>query len=290
MLNFLKRIENSIPSLPTISYQDRKAFDQIYKKLDQAYPHGTDAWGLNVKKAKRTLETIYPIYKHYFKVRTFGSEHVKDQNYMAIANHSGPIAIDAMLICTSFVTEVEPPRILRSMVERFVTSLPFFGPWSAEGGSVLGDRQNCINLLNRKQSVLVFPEGVRGITKDSKDYYKLQSFTHGFYRLALATKVPILPIAVIGAEEFYPFVYHARSLAKLVGLPALPISTNLIPLPSPVDIHIGKPIMPNFNLEYNSPDKDIAEEVFKIEKIIQNMIRVGLKKRRPFWVNREYDV
>lgn len=290
MLNFLKRIENSLPTLPTLSYQDRLKFNEIYQKLDEKYPHGSDAWGLNVKKAKRTLEVIYPLYKHYFKVRTFGTENIKDQNYMAISNHSGQIAIDAMLICTSFATEVDPPRILRSMVERFVTSLPFFGPWSAEGGSVLGDRQNCMNLLNRNQSVLVFPEGVRGIAKNPKDYYKIQSFTHGFYRLALAAKVPILPMAVIGAEEFFPFVYHAKPIAKALGLPALPLSANLIPLPSPVDIYIGEPIHPNQNLDANSPDKEIAEEVFKIEKIIQEMIRQGLKKRRPFWANREYDV
>lgn len=287
MLGKLKSLTSLSPSsFLTLSKEEINKFKRIYRQLDEVYPSGSDAWGLRLKRAKRSLEWIYPLYKYYFRVRTFGAENVENRPYIVISNHSGQIAIDGMLICTSFVTEVSPPRILRSMVERFFTGLPFIGPWAAEGGAVLGDRKNCINLLKRKQSVLVFPEGVGGITKSPKDFYQIQSFTHGFYRMALATNTPILPVTVIGAEEFYPFVYHARSLAKTLGLPALPLSPNLFPLPSPVDIRIGRPILPNENLYYDSPDKDIAEEVYKIEKVIKDMLAEGLEKRRDFWANK----
>lgn len=269
-----------------LSEKDQNKLQQVHRQLDKIYPDKADAWGLKLEKAKKSLDFAYPLYKRYFRVRVYGKEHVLNRPMIVVANHSGQIAIDGMLISTSFATDITPPRILRPMVERFFTGLPFLGPWAAEGGAVLGDRQNCVNLLKRGHSVLVFPEGVGGITKSPKDFYKLKPFTHGFYRIALNTQCPILPVSVVGAEEFYPFVYHARSLAKFLGLPALPLSPNLIPLPSPVDIHIGEPIYPNDQLYTDSPERDIEEEVYKIEKVIKDMIALGLKKRRPFWAIR----
>lgn len=268
-----------------LSIEEKNKFKKIFRHLNELYPNGSDAWGLRLDKAKTSLKWVYPLYKHYFRVRVFGKENVADETYMVISNHSGQIAIDGMLVSTAFITDINPARVLRPMVERFFTGLPFVGPWAAEGGAVLGDRQNCINLLKRKQSVLVFPEGVRGITKSPKDFYKLAPFTQGFYRMALTAKVKILPVCVIGAEEFYPFVYHPRLLAKWLGLPALPLSPNLVPLPSPVDIYIGEPVTLPEHLDYESPDREVCEEIYQIEETIKSMIKNGLEKRRTFWAN-----
>ncbi len=260
-------------------------FDKILAALHEKYPDGEDPWGLSIHKTIKSLRSIHPIYKHYFKVRVIGKENVQDRPYMVVSNHSGQIAIDGMLICCAFILEVFPPRVLRPMVERFFTGIPFLGSWAASGGSVLGDRQNCLNLLERGQSILVFPEGVRGVAKSTSQYYQLQNFTNGFYRICAQMGVDILPLAVIGAEEFFPYVYQAKKLAKLVGLPALPISANLIPLPSPVDIYIGRPIKIPKALNQDSSDFKIREEVNKVEQTIQEMISKGLKKRRPFFTN-----
>ena len=153
--------------------------------------------------------------------------------------------------------------------------------------SVLGDRQNCLQLLKRGESVLVF-RGVNGVAK-VPDYYKLQKFTW-FYRIALSAQVEILPVAVVGAEETYPYVYQAKTVAKKLGLPALPLSPSMLlgplgflPLPSPIDIHIGKPFKPPVDLHGEEQDKDIREHIFQIENQIKKMIEEGRKKRRPFW-------
>ncbi|MBT7609550.1 MAG: acyltransferase family protein [Bacteriovoracaceae bacterium] len=260
-------------------------FKPIFEELNQKYPKGSDPWGLNIRKSIKSLEKIYPFYKHYFKVRVLGKENVEDKAYMVVSNHTGQIAIDGMLISTAFVLEVFPPRILRPMAERFITSIPFIGSWAAQGGAVLGDRQNCINLLKKGQSILVFPEGVKGIAKSTKDYYKLQNFTKGFYRICAKLGVEILPVSVVGAEEFFPYVYQAKYLANIIGIPALPISANFIPLPSPVDIHIGKPIRIPQKISHDSSDAEITKEVKKIENAIEEMLKEGLKKRRPFFAN-----
>ncbi len=270
---------------PFIPRSKSRQFDKIFQELRKKYPTGEDAWGLNLQATRKTLDRIWPFYQNYFQVRVFGKKNVPEGPCMIIANHSGQVAIDGLLISTAFVTEISQPRILRPMVERFFTAIPFINRWASEGGSVLGDRQNCINLLNRGESVLVFPEGVKGISKSTSEYYQLQKFTRGFFRLAVSANVPILPLSIIGAEEFYPLVYQARGLAKFLNLPALPITPHLIPLPSPVDIHIGAPYTPPKNLTYDSPDGLIDEHVAEIEKQIAHMISNGLKKRRPFWAN-----
>jgi len=259
----------------------------IMNNLHEHYPSGEDPWGLNLEQTKNIIEVIWPLYKHYFKVQLFGKENVQDEPYIVISNHSGQIAIDGLLISTAFATEIDPPRVLRSMVDRFFAALPWIATAAAAGGAVLGDRQNGHNLLSRGQSLLAFPEGVAGVAKSTSHYYELQKFTLGFLRMALSTKTKILPIAVIGCEEIFPWVYQAKGLSKIVGSPALPISPLYFPLPSPVDIHIGKPIELPSDLSADAPDREIDIHVQMVKKEIQNLINIGQKQRRPFFANQK---
>ncbi len=282
--------KNLLTKINDASSPETKAhFDSIFAQLEKKYLGKEDPWGLNLKRARKSLERVWPLYKHYFRVRCFGTQNIKDQPYIVVANHSGQIAIDGMLVCSMFSTQVDPPRILRPMVERFFTGIPFIGSWAAEGGAVLGDRQNCINLLERGESVLVFPEGVRGIAKDSDDFYDMKKFGRGFFRIALATGIPILPVAVVGAEEFYPLVWHPLKLAKKIGLPAMPLTPNLVPLPSPVDIHVGEEFSIPSNLSADAPDNELDEYIDQIHLQIQNMLDEGLKNRREFMGNKITD-
>jgi 1-acyl-sn-glycerol-3-phosphate acyltransferase len=266
---------------------DDAEYEQLYDKLKKQYPEDSDPWGFSLDKALKILKLTYPLYKGYFKTRLFGAENIEDKAYIVISNHTGQIALDGMLICTAFATELEKPRVLRPMVERFFSVLPFLGAWAYEGGAVLGDRQNCDHLLRRNQSVLVFPEGVKGIAKSTSEYYKLQHFTRGFFRMALTNNVEILPLAVVGAEEFYPYVYQAKGLARLLSLPALPISPNWVPLPSPVDIHVGKPFKIPEGISAESPDKDIDLHIKVLKKQIEQMVNDGLESRREFYFNKK---
>lgn len=257
-----------------------KKFESIEKELQNRYGEKRDPWGLEPTRAVADLKVIWPFYKYYFNVKIHGKENVQDKPYMVVSNHTGQVPIDGMLICTAFATEIEKPRILRPLVERFLTSLPFLGRWSSEGGAVLGDRLNCLNLLKRGESVLIFPEGVRGIAKNTKDHYKLQRFTRGFLRMAIASDAEILPIAVVGAEEFFPYVMHMKKLAKFLKIPAFPISTNLVPLPSPVDIYIGEPYSLPKGLNPEALDEELEPHLIMIEQKIQQLTEEGLKNRR----------
>ena len=264
-------------------------YEEVFEFLDEHYAKNQDPWGLDHKVIKASLKVVWPLYRHYFRVRIFGAEKVKDRPYMVVANHTGQVALDALLLYCAFLTQVHPPRVLRAMVERFVPSLPFLGGFFAEGGAILGDRQNCEYLMQNGESLMVFPEGVRGIAKNTQNYYQVQSFTRGFYRMALINHTPIVPCAIIGCEEMYPYVYHPKGLAKQLGLPAMPLSPSfllgplgVLPLPSPVDIILGDPIELPRSLSVDSPDKEIEERVVALQATIQELVRTGLKQRRPF--------
>ncbi len=266
-----------------LSHEDDQKITETFQGLKVKYTQYKDPWGFDLDLCESTLRTLIPVYRHYFKVRIFGAEHVQDRPYIVVSNHTGQIPLDGMLITMAFLMDVSPPRVLRAMVERFMAQLPFLGTFAAQTGSILGDRANCQFLIENNESILVFPEGVRGVSKSTPQFYKLQSFTLGFYRIALQNQAPILPVAVIGAEEMFPFVWHVKSIAKFFKVPALPITLNTFPLPSPIDIHIGKPIEVDKALSHEATDKDIKEQVVKVEAQIKRLIAVGLKHRRPFF-------
>ena len=255
----------------------------IIDTLKARYRDYRDPWGFNIDTITEAFDYIYPVYKKYFKVRVFGKENVKDEPYILASNHTGQVPIDGMMITTAFATEMETPRMLHSMVDTFLAGFPFLGSLTAETGSILGDRGNCNWLLEQGESILVFPEGMKGITKSTHEYYELRKFSNGFFRIALGNKTKILPITVIGAEEMFPFVFHAKKLGKMLGLPTLPLMTNVIPLPSPIDIYIGEPYEIPDDLSVDAPDKEIRKHVYQIEKTIKKQLAFGLRNRRPFF-------
>jgi 1-acyl-sn-glycerol-3-phosphate acyltransferase len=266
-----------------ISPEDDQKITEVFNELKVRYQNYQDPWGFNLGLCESALRKLMPLYRSYFKVRVFGQENVKDHPYLVVSNHTGQIPLDGMLLTIAFAMDVSPPRILRAMVERFLAQLPFLGDLTAQTGSILGDRANCEYLVDHGESILVFPEGVKGISKNTPDYYQLRNFSQGFYRIALQKKTPILPICVIGAEEMFPLVFHAKKLASLLKLPSLPLSANLLPLPSPIDIYIGEEIAIPEHMNSESSDKDIKENVFHIENTIKKMIVKGLANRRPFF-------
>lgn len=265
-----------------LSEEEIRKRDEVMQRLSERYKDYHDPWGFNLETVRSTFKFALPIYQKYFRVRVFGAENVADRPYIFASNHTGQVPIDAMLISIGVAMEVNPPRILHGMVDRFVMNLPFFADFFGQTGAILGDRENCSYLLDKGESILVFPEGVRGVAKNTPDFYKLQRFTDGFFRIALSKNVPVIPVTVVGAEEMFPLVYHSKLFTRQLGIPTIPLMPNYFPLPSPVDIYIGKPYELPEGLSADAPDKDIRVHIAKIEAHIKNQIREGLENKRPY--------
>jgi 1-acyl-sn-glycerol-3-phosphate acyltransferase len=152
-------------------------------------------------------------------------------------------------------------------------------------GSVVGTPKNCRDLLAHGEAVIAFPEGVRGMNKLFSERYQLQRFGLGFMRLALATQTPIVPVAVVGSEEQAPAIANLRGLARVLGMPAFPITITwpwlgplgLLPLPTKYRIYFGKPL--SFNGDPDDGDAAIGKKVDVVKTAIADMLAAGIAKR-----------
>jgi 1-acyl-sn-glycerol-3-phosphate acyltransferase len=127
---------------------------------------------------------------------------------------------------------------------------------------------------------MVFPEGTRGLNKTYDKRYRLQEFGTGFMRIAVETQTPILPVAVVGAEEQAPALFDFKQVAKAIGFPALPITPTLVPLPLPVKYHLwfGEPL--RFSGSADDEDAELERKVREVKGQIQGLIERGLQERK----------
>lgn len=268
---------------------EKRYREQMAALPTQLNEFGYDEFGFSPETAKAAVFLTAWLYKYYFRVETSGVHNIPAGRVMLIGNHSGQLPIDGVMIATAVVLEGKPPRALRSMVERWVPTLPFVSVFMARVGQILGTPENARALLEHEEALLVFPEGTRGINKLWWNRYQLQDFGLGFMRLALETKTPIVPVAVIGAEEQLPSVGNIKSLAKLMRMPAVPLLPQLLvpvlgwaPMPVKYRIHFGEPM--RFEGDPNDEDAVIEAKVAEVRSRIQGMITYGLKNRRHvFW-------
>lgn len=246
--------------------------------------YGVDPFGFNLDYALSAVGPFLWLYKKYFRCETTGLENVPSGRVLLVSNHGGQLPIDGAMIAVAMLIEARPGRVVRAMVEKWVPTLPFVSTFFARVGQIVGTPENCRRLLEKDEAILVFPEGIKGMSKLYSEAYQLQNFGLGFMRLALETNTPIVPIAVIGAEEQAPAFANVKPLAKLLGFPAFPVTPQGLPIPLPTKYRIsfGQPLR-----FVGSPDDDDAELVKKVTVVksaIQTMLEQGLKARKAvFW-------
>jgi 1-acyl-sn-glycerol-3-phosphate acyltransferase len=250
----------------------------------QMHPNeaGFDPFGFDPGTARYALAASAFLHRWYFRTEVEGIEHVPEGRCLVIANHSGQIPIDGLIIGTALMLDAEPPRFPRSMVEKWSAALPFVSVFFPRCGQVVGSPDNARRLLENEETLVVFPEGTRGISKTFDRRYQLVDFGLGFMRLALETGTPIIPVSVIGGEEQLPSIGNVRALARLLGMPAFPIMPQLLvgaafPLPVRYRLRFGQPL--EFVGDPDDDDSVIEEMVWTVKQTIQGMLSEGLAAR-----------
>ena len=242
--------------------------------------YGVDPFGFSLEFALAAVAPLLWLYKFYFRVETHGVEKVPAGRVLLVANHSGQLPFDGAMIGVAMLTEATPPRAVRSMVEKWVPTLPYVSTVMARSGQIVGTPENCRRLLHAEEAIMVFPEGARGISKLWSQRYQLQEFGLGFMRLALETQTPIVPIGVVGAEEQAPALMDVKPLARLLGFPAFPITPTILPFPLPVKyhLHFGEPL--TFQGRPDDEDAELEKKVKVVKGAVQQLIREGLQERK----------
>lgn len=296
---YFESLDNWVSAMPTvlpeplIAMARRTLSPDIERRIDlllRRY-HGDDydPFGFDLNYAAYVLLIAGIIYRYYFRVEMEGVENVPDGKCLLVANHSGQIPLDGLMIGTGLILDSKEPRLVRSMYEKWAATLPFVNTFFTRCGQIVGRPENLKQLLKRDEAVLVFPEGARAITKPFAKAYTLTEFGLGFMRLALENDCPIVPIAVIGAEEQYPSLGNIDTIARVLKMPGLPLPVQafipvlgLLPLPTKYRITIGEPM--TFHGNPDDEDSAIMEKVWVVKHTIQLMLSRGLKKRKHiFW-------
>jgi 1-acyl-sn-glycerol-3-phosphate acyltransferase len=213
----------------------------------------TDEFGFDPDLADHVLlPLLRPLFSSWFRVESHGLENVPDTGgALLVANHSGTLPLDALMTTVSLHDDHPAQRRLRLLGADLVFETPFIGSMSRKMGSTLACNEDAERLLTGGELVGVFPEGFKGIGKPFRERYTLQRFGRGgFVTAALRTGTPIIPCAIVGAEEIYPMIGNAKTLARLLGFPYFPITPTfpllgplgLVPLPSKWLIAYGEPI------------------------------------------------
>jgi len=253
-----------------------------------------DDFGLDPAYESRFRPIAEFLYRTYFRVRTVGVGNLPaNGRCIIVANHSGTLPLDGLMLRTALRLEHSSTRDLRWLAEDFLFYLPFAGVFMNRVGAIRACQENAERLLTKENLLAVFPEGVQGIRKLWSERYRLQRFGRGGYiRLALRMQAPIIPCAIVGAEETNPLLYRLESLANLVGLPYIPVTPTfpllgplgLVPAPSRWTITFGEPV------SLDSAGPEAAEDHVLVGRLservrssIQAMLDSGVRERKSVW-------
>ncbi len=253
-----------------------------------------DEWGRSEHMRSVVRRLYNPIYKYWFRVEWEGLEKIPHHGgALLIANHAGAIPSDAPAIMHG--VEEELGRPVYGLADYFFRTLPVVGTmWSRTGG-VPAHPDNAYRLLHDQQQLaLVFPEGTKATSKTYTDRYRLRRFGRGgFVEIAMRAGVPVIPIAVVGAEESMPILFRLPTVAKLLNLPYFPVTANALVLgplgyvtyfPSKFKLRVLDPV--TFDVE---PGQDrysrsrVMDEAEAIRARMQDALHDMLRTRRSVW-------
>jgi len=260
--------------------------DRLRKVPTRVNEYGFEDHGMEIAAVHRAALPCALLYRYYFRVQTQGIERIPRGRVLLISNHAGQLPFDAMMLGTATLLEGRPPRIARGMGEYWIPRLPFVNVAATRSGQMVGTPENCVQLLEAEECVMVFPEGVRGMNKTFGERYKLQRFGTGFVRIALQTGTPIVPVGIVGSEEQQPGLLNLEWLGRLFGMPAFPVTPTfpwlgplgLLPLPVRYHIHFGEPL--RFEGDAGDEDAVIEAKVEEVKAAIAGLLAEGRAARR----------
>jgi 1-acyl-sn-glycerol-3-phosphate acyltransferase len=254
-----------------------------------------DEWGRSENMRALARMLFDPMYRSWFRAEWEGLEKIPTGGgALLVANHAGAVPSDAPVIMHGIEQELGRP--VYGMADHIFKSVPVVGTLWARGGGVAAHPDNAYRLLREQQQLaLVFPEGVKGTGKTFDQRYRLRRFGRGgFVEIAMRSGVPVVPIAVVGAEESMPILYKIPAVAKALGLPYFPITANhllmgpilgsLVHLPAKFKLRVLDPV--HFDVP---PDQDrysksrIMDEAESIRQTIQEALYDMLRTRKSVW-------
>jgi 1-acyl-sn-glycerol-3-phosphate acyltransferase len=254
-----------------------------------------DEFGFDAELTEKVLmPLVKPMWQRWWRVEWLGLSNVRSKGAaMLVPNHAGTVPVDA-LVLKSGLLDVHPAhRHVRLLAADLAFRLPLVAPLARKMGGTLACDEDATRLLEAGELLAVFPEGYKGVGKGWRNRYRLQRFGRGgFVELALRTRTPIVPVAIVGSEEIYPMIANAKRVARLAGLPYFPVTPffpwlgplGMVPLPSKWIVEFGKPIPTDRYPEDAWQDAMLVFDLTdRVRDTIQQMLYQNLMRRRSLF-------
>jgi len=286
-----------VPSERPVDLNERRALVHLPNLSPGAPDDGrlgdVDEWGRSERVRQQVRRLYDPVYRKLFRVEWEGLEKLPPGPALLVANHAAAIPSDAPVIMHGIEEELGRP--VYGLADHFFRQLPVVGTLWSRAGGVVAHPDNAYRLLReQRQLVLVFPEGTKGTGKPYSQRYRLRRFGRGgFVEIAMRAGVPVVPIAVVGAEESMPTLTTVPPLARLLGLPYFPITANMLLfgpaglilyLPAKFKLRVLDPVyfdVPPDQPRY--PRSRVMEEAESIRQNIQEQLYDMLSRRQSVW-------
>ncbi|MFI7541260.1 lysophospholipid acyltransferase family protein [Actinoplanes sp. NPDC049599] len=284
------------PAKPAVPVDTVDIWDQrvarglafLRRRLAGAYQ--VDDFGFDPELNDAVFQPMLKVlYRDWFRTEVFGIGNVPDTGGgLIVGNHSGTLALDALMLTVALRDQHPRDRHLRLLGADLVFRMPVLSELARKAGATVACNPDAERLMSEGELVGVFPEGFKGIGKRYSERYKLQRFGRGgFVSAALRTGTPIVPVAIVGAEEIYPILADLKPLARLLGMPYFPVTPTfpllgplgLVPLPSKWLIEFCPPIPTAHLTEYADDPMVVYNLADQVRETIQTTLHSLLEKR-----------
>lgn len=253
-----------------------------------------DEFGMDPVFEELVMPVLDFFYHRWWRIESNGVKNIPSEGRgLLVSNHSGTLPFDGAMTKLAVRKEHPAKREVRFLVEDFVFYFPFLSSAIMRFGGVRACQENAQRLLDHDQLVAVYPEGVKGLGKYYKHRYQLARFGRGgFITLCMRSRSPVVPVAVVGAEETAPIIAKSTFLAKLFRVPYFPITVTfpwlgllgLVPLPTKWTIDFGEPLdVTDRGRASLSDDLFINRQSERVRSAIHNMMIYRLQRRKSIF-------
>ena len=264
--------------------------------LERALDRSLDGYGLlrRVLAGETTAAEVAEapldvLYRWWWRIEVIGRERLPRRGpVLVVANRGGSLMpYEAFMLARAFTSGHDDGRIVRPLVDEWLLRLPVVGPALASLGGLPATTAGARSALGAGAMAIAFPEGTGAVAKPFSRRYRLAPFARGaLLRLAAEMGAAIVPVAVIGADEVHPVLWRLEGLGRMLGLPALPITPALVPLPTKWTVHVGEPLdVPQRTAAALGRDVRALRALrVQVRERLQGLVSDGLRRRRGLFV------
>lgn len=187
----------------------------------------------------------------YFDPEVHGFERIPEPGpVLIVANHSGGIFMpDFWTFWSHWARERGPADPLYCLGFDLLFQVPPVARFVRRIGVVPASPERAARLLDEGCSVLVYPGGDEDAYRPWTERHRIDLRGRtGFVRLALAGRVPVVPLVSHGSHEALIVISRGEAAARRLGLRRLRVNILPVmvgppwPLPAKVDLQVCEPL------------------------------------------------